>query len=60
MFKRAVILSIALAGITLAWQAEAARYYRYINSDGLMETSHSIPNNRVPLGYDVLDGNMQV
>ena len=53
-------MSIALACITLAWQAEAARFYRYLNSDGLMETSHTIPADRVPFGYDVLDGAMQV
>ncbi|TDJ23861.1 MAG: hypothetical protein E2O59_13365 [Gammaproteobacteria bacterium] len=60
MLKRAVIALITLSCVTLAWQAEAARFYRYINAEGLEEISHTIPNDRVALGYDVLDANMRL
>lgn len=60
MLKRAVIALLALSCVTLAWQAEAARFYRYINAEGLEEISHIIPNDRVALGYDVLDANMRL
>ena len=60
MPKRAVTVLIALACATLVWQVNADTFYRYINSDGLEEVSHSIPNDRVPLGYDVLDANMRL
>ena len=33
----------------------AGRLYRFVNSQGKVEISNSIPNDRVPLGYDVLD-----
>ncbi len=61
MLRRAIIIVIALCCATLAFQAEAAaRYYRYLNSEGLEEISHTIPNERVPLGYDVLDADMRL
>ena len=60
MLKRAVIALIALSCVTLIWQAQAARFYRYINAEGLEEISHTIPNDRVPLGYDVLDADMRL
>ncbi|MCZ6644517.1 MAG: hypothetical protein O7F71_23325 [Gammaproteobacteria bacterium] len=61
MLRYAVITLIALGCAALAWQVDAAsRFYRYINSEGLEEISHTIPNERVPLGYDVLDADMRL
>lgn len=51
-------LSVSLLIVVLltAWSAQAAgRLYRFVNSQGKVEISNSIPNDRVPLGYDVLD-----
>lgn len=61
MLRRAIIIVIALCCATLAFQAEAAtRYYRYFNSEGVEEISHTIPAERAPLGYDVLDADMRL
>ena len=60
MLRRAVIILVTLCCTTLAWQAEAAKFYRYINADGLEEVSHTIPNDRVAFGYDVLDSDMRL
>ena len=41
--------------ITACSAQAAGRLYRFVNSQGKVEISNSIPNDRVPLGYDVLD-----
>ncbi len=51
-------MSASLVTVVLftAWSAQAAgRLYRFVNSQGKVEIANSIPNDRVPLGYDVLD-----
>lgn len=54
--ERWLSISIVVVGLitTLSVQS-AGRLYRFLNSQGKVEISNSIPNDRVPLGYDVLD-----
>ena len=48
--------SLLVVVLFTAWSSYAAgRLYRFVNSEGKVEISNSIPNDRVPLGYDVLD-----
>lgn len=50
------MLTLALAGAAmLALPAHAAQLYRFTNSQGGLELSYSIPNDRVPYGYEVID-----
>ena len=43
--------------ILLALPAQAANLYRFRDANGGLVISSSIPNDRVPLGYEVIDGN---
>ena len=53
---RRMSVSLLIVVLLTAWSAQAAgRLYRFLNSQGKVEISNSIPNDRVPLGYDVLD-----
>jgi hypothetical protein len=53
---RWVGVSLVIVVLLNTWSAQAAgRLYRFVNSQGKVEISNSIPNDRVPLGYDVLD-----
>ena len=59
MRKRAPGLRQSVAVATLlaamALPAQAGQLYRFTNADGGLELSSSIPNDRVPFGYDVID-----
>ncbi len=47
---------VVVGGLVAALDAQSAgRLYRFVNSQGKVEISNAIPNDRVPLGYDVLD-----
>ena len=50
----AMTLVMALVA-PVAGHAAAKFLYRYVNAEGLPETSHTIPTDRVPLGYEVID-----
>lgn len=52
------LVSLAASGIialSVAWPADAATLYRYINDKGYQEIGYSVPNHLVPNGYDVID-----
>lgn len=51
-----VRLLVAVLGLLPLSMAQAGALYRYKNADGGIELSSSIPNDRVPFGYDVIDG----
>jgi len=54
---RCLSVFIVVAGlVTTLYVQSAGRLYRFVNSQGKVEISNSIPNDRVPHGYDVLDG----
>ncbi|MFK7912420.1 MAG: hypothetical protein AB8B93_00785 [Pseudomonadales bacterium] len=48
---------LAAASVLLAatLPAHAGQLYRFTNADGGLELSSSVPNARVPFGYDVID-----
>lgn len=48
---------LVVTGLLLAQLASAQVVYRWINSEGRPEISHSIPPGVVHRGYEVLDGN---
>jgi hypothetical protein len=48
----AICLALSLAG-TL--EASDVRLYRFVNADGSLVISHTIPANKVAGGYDILD-----
>ena len=53
----AVRLGVGLLVGALALPAQAANLYRYRNAEGGLVIASSIPNDRVPLGYEVIDSN---
>lgn len=55
-FQRPAIVVATLA-LALALPVQAAQLYRYRNADGGLVIASSVPNDRVPLGYEVLDQN---
>jgi predicted metalloendopeptidase len=60
---RAIVL-LLLLGFVTSLSAHAAQpqgqLYRFTNAQGKVEIAHSIPNDRVKFGYDVLDANGRV
>lgn len=48
-------LGIGLLSLLIVSTAQAGQLYRYRNADGGLEISSSIPNDRVPKGYEVID-----
>ena len=50
-------LTLCLLAVAAAGPADAARLYRFTNEQGRVEISHTIPTERVPFGYEVLDAN---
>lgn len=55
--KRPVLRYLAAASVLVALTlpAHAGQLYRFTNADGGVELSSSVPNSRVPFGYDVID-----
>jgi hypothetical protein len=57
----ALSLVLALAvGMIAESSLAAGRLYRFTNAQGKVEIAHSIPNDRVKYGYDILDGEGRV
>lgn len=61
MRTRAISLLFALV-VSISVQAAESQtqIYRFTNAQGKTEISHSIPNDRVKFGYDVLDASGRV
>lgn len=56
--QRIAIFVTALAvALAFALPVQAAQLYRYRSVDGGLVIASSVPNDRVPLGYEVLDRN---
>ena len=57
--KVSIISSICVM-LLVSQTAYGARFFRYIDDDGRLVLSHTIPNDRVKLGYDIVDENARV
>ena len=51
---------VLLVGIFLSLPADAARFFRYKDESGKLVLSHTIPNDRVKIGYEIVDENARV
>ena len=51
------ILAMLIAGTLLmtSLSAQAARFFRYVDESGKLVLSHTIPNDRVKYGYEIVD-----
>lgn len=57
LLPRGAVAVLLFVMLGLACEAQSAgRLYRFVNAQGKVEISNSIPNDRVIHGYDVLDG----
>lgn len=48
-------LAAATVLVAVSLPAHAGQLYRFTNAEGGVELSSSVPNSRVPFGYDVID-----
>ncbi|MEZ5558505.1 MAG: hypothetical protein R3E86_08200 [Pseudomonadales bacterium] len=57
MDKRIVTIVVVglLSAPLLSVQAAGMRLYRYVNSAGNIEISHTLPSDRAAMGYEILD-----
>ncbi|MEQ9450298.1 MAG: hypothetical protein RJQ07_01825 [Pseudomonadales bacterium] len=55
---RSSMIFVMLLAVTAP--AEAARFFRYIDDSGKLVLSHTIPNDRVKFGYEIVDENARV
>ena len=57
-----LISAMLVAAVALAaWvPAQAARFFRYVDANGQLVMSHTIPNERVPYGYEIVDETARV
>ena len=51
---------VGVALLLAALQADAARFFRYVDERGKLVLSHTIPNDRVKYGYEIVDENARV
>jgi hypothetical protein len=49
------IISSICVMLLVSQTAYGARFFRYVDDDGRLVLSHTIPNDRVKLGYDIVD-----
>ncbi|MGK0258126.1 MAG: putative metalloendopeptidase [Candidatus Azotimanducaceae bacterium] len=54
------IISSICVMLLVSQTAYGARFFRYVDDDGRLVLSHTIPNDRVKLGYDIVDENARV
>ncbi len=59
-FSQIVAGLIGVALLLAALQADAARFFRYVDERGKLVLSHTIPNDRVKYGYEIVDENARV
>ncbi|MEM7077329.1 MAG: hypothetical protein AAF513_01760 [Pseudomonadota bacterium] len=53
--KRCAALGAIAALVLSTLSVEAARFFRYADDNGRLVLSHTIPNDRVRMGYDIVD-----
>lgn len=58
--RNLLVTATLLAGLGLASVADAARFFRYEDESGRLVLSHTIPNERVKFGYEIVDENARV
>lgn len=61
--RQALTWVFLLAGclvLLLPISSEAARFFRYVDDHGKLVLSHTIPNERVKYGYEIVDENARV
>ena len=55
------VLSILLVSLLLvSHSSQAARFFRYVDESGRLVLSHTIPNDLVAKGYEIVDENARV
>ena len=59
-FSQIVAGLVGVALLLAALQADAARFFRYVDERGKLVLSHTIPNDRVKYGYEIVDENARV
>ena len=60
VIKRGVLALLTLSLLILVTNSHAARFFRYIDENGKLVLSGSIPNDRVKYGYEVVDESARV
>ena len=60
VIKRGVCALLTLSLLILVTNSHAARFFRYIDENGKLVLSGSIPNDRVKYGYEVVDESARV
>ncbi|MDG2278408.1 MAG: hypothetical protein P8L31_10660, partial [Pseudomonadales bacterium] len=58
--KRGVLALLTLSLLIWVANGHAARFFRYIDENGKLVLSGSIPNDRVKYGYEVVDESARV
>ncbi|NKC00414.1 MAG: hypothetical protein GKR90_18265 [Pseudomonadales bacterium] len=58
--KRSAIALLTLSLLITATSSHAARFFRYVDENGKLVLSHTIPNDRVKYGYEVVDESARV
>lgn len=56
-YRKLIVNSIVLMLMASASSAQAARFFRYIDENQQLVLSHTIPNDKVKLGYEIVDEN---
>lgn len=59
-FRLISLCVLVLIGALYSVSAEAARFFRYVDENGRLVLSHTIPNERVKFGYDIVDQHSRV
>ncbi len=55
--RKLIASSIVLLLMASAGSAQAARFFRYVDENQQLVLSHTIPNDKVKLGYEIVDEN---
>ena len=58
--KKIFVTTIGLVIWAASFSVEAARFFRYEDENGRLVMSHTIPNDRVPYGYEIVDETARV